>query len=307
MLEWLVAVPVVLLIGLAVIQWALVWQARHALEYAALRAAQVSATEHGSAQGVRAGLADGLGPLWGESDAAQILARIATDEASGALAWSRIWPPASVFDDFAEPAVDDAGNPIANLREIPNDNLRFRLRRTGAQSGLDLQQANQISIRVRYGVPLRVPLISSLIVRVMEIADGCSRPARMQLVRTDLGTPTTEGAARSWTCAMYRAAGQPGDLAFPRLPVQVAASARMQSTLREAGEGSGAIVPPAGGGNVPAADDRTLLAPEPTGPSQPGDGGPTVPGGADWFDQPGGGHQPSPFDDGGDEGFCPAA
>ncbi len=263
MLEWLVAVPVVLLLGLGVLQWALIWQARHALEFAALRAAQVAATAHGEAGAVRSGLADGLGPLWGEASAQLSLLTIDEGEQAGWLAWQRIGPSPEVFADFAEPARDAFGQLIPNLQEIPNDNLRFRDGEAGSASGLTLQQANQLTLQVRYGVPLMVPLVSSLIVRVMEVIDGCAPSERLQVVVTDMDQPEADANARAWACGFYRAPGQVGGEPVWRLPLQVAASARMQSALRAAGDSSEAS------SEAPLPPERRIGANQPwTGPER---------------------------------------
>lgn len=294
LLEWLIAVPVVLLLALGVLQWALIWQARHALEYAALRAAQVAATAHGEAASVRAGLADGLGPLWGEESAQLSLARIDEGEQAGWLVWRRIGPPPEVFTDFAEPARDAFGQPIPNLLEIPNDNLRFRGGEAGSASGLTLQQANQLTLQVRYGVPLVVPLVSTLIVRVMEVIDGCASAERLQVVVTDLDQAKAHGNGRAWACGFYRAPQQTGGDPVWRLPLQVAASARMQSALRVEGGNSEASkqapIPP----EQRAGADQPLTAPE-RGNSGDNDDRENF---ADWVDghDPEGPHRPDDRD-----------
>lgn len=258
LVEWLIAVPVVLLIGLAILQWSLVWQARHSLEYAALKGARAAAMEHGHAAGLEQGLSEGLGPLWGLADQVSQKQELGKGLAAGWIAWRRMWPPSTVFADFAEAARDASGRPIRGQREIPNDNLRFRPSTPGAASGLSLAQANQIEVRVTYGVPLVVPMISSLIVRVMEVIDGCADSERLQLVVTDLNQGVLGDSPRSGMCIYYRAPASPGGRPVLRIPIQVAASSHMHSALRVS-----ARVRSAAGGAEPLPTEQRV------GPNRP--------------------------------------
>jgi len=169
LVEWLVAVPLALMIALLALQWALVWQARHAVEYAALIAARSAATEHGSADALERGLAEGLGPWWGLEHNAERLLRLNEGLSAGWLAWERLWPPPTVFEDYGQAALDEQGRPIRGEQELPNDNLRFRSDAAGARSGINVQEANRIAVQVTLGVPLYVPLASALFVRVMQM------------------------------------------------------------------------------------------------------------------------------------------
>lgn len=229
-IEWLVAVPVVLLVGLGVTQWALVIQARQALHYAAGQAVRHAVRDHGYGAAINAGLASGLSPFW-LVPTAQAEARLATGLSEGWLWWERTHPDTSVFVDFAEPARNRAGDPIAGDIEIPNDSLRYRSRQAGARSGVSIQDANRFQLELTYGVVLSVPLINALTVRVMEILDGCREPDNLLLVTTRLGRPE-EITPRPWTCGLYRLPEQAGGAARWRLPVTVRAEGWMHSALR---------------------------------------------------------------------------
>lgn len=60
LVETLVALPVLLLVSLGAVQWALIYEAKANLEYAALMAARAGAVEHADADAIRKGLARGL-------------------------------------------------------------------------------------------------------------------------------------------------------------------------------------------------------------------------------------------------------
>lgn len=273
LIEWLIAVPVVLLIGFSILQWALIWQARHALEYGAQGAALSGATSHGGKQAIEQGFGAAMGPFWGLADRAGQQQKLSQGIAAGWFHWQRIWPPPEAFTDFAEPALDDFGRRIAGQSEIPNDNLRFRPRGPGARSGLTLLEANRIGLQVTYGVPLVVPLISSLMVRVMEVIDGCASGEDLQLVALDLGKVEPTETRRAWACRIYRAPAATGGKPVLRLPIRVAASAPMQSALRRSAEAASPpsrepVLPP----EARVGPEQPLTAPDdPNGPGGPGD------------------------------------
>ncbi|MEZ5741308.1 MAG: TadE/TadG family type IV pilus assembly protein [Burkholderiaceae bacterium] len=152
LVEWLVALPVLLLVGLGVLQLALVLQMRGVLEYATQLAVRQAALAHGHGHAIEAGLLDGLRPAWQHTGAAQGQARLAQALAAGWLQWERRFPDPPVLADFAVGALDEWGRPLAGEREIPNDNLRFRPDQPGARSGLTLTEANRIEVELRYGV-----------------------------------------------------------------------------------------------------------------------------------------------------------
>jgi|GEM_PF-5595770 len=63
-IEWLVATPMCMIVGLGALQWALVLQARHGLDYAVEQGARYAAVEYGRGEAINKGLAKGLQPFW---------------------------------------------------------------------------------------------------------------------------------------------------------------------------------------------------------------------------------------------------
>ena len=252
LVETLIAAPIVLLLGLSALQWALVFHARSGVAYALHEAARAGSVGAAESLAIDAGLARGLVPyLYGAADAgsytanlARSVAHVEQGRAAGWIELRRIAPTAQSFDDWAEPALDADGNPIAGVREIPNDNLAYRITTTqpasgvaaqrgaepiGSVSGQSLADANLLKLELTYGVPLSVPLIGKIAGWLMRAVDGCepSRGKRLGLV--DLGMP--EGSPRAWACPFYGSSdGGPS-----RWPVRVAATMRMQSPARSAG------------------------------------------------------------------------
>lgn len=305
--ETLVAIPVVLLLGLGALQWALLFHARTALEYALLEGARAGSVAQARPDAIESGLARGLMPFWFGVDAnrpwaaavAESNAQLRQAIAAGWIAWRQLAPTVESFGDWGEPARDAAGYPVASLVEIPNDSLQWASLRQpaggaagmrgdepiGARSLQTLNDANLLKLELRYGVPMNVPLVGRLAVWLMRIVDGCAAPSGRQLGTVDLGVPAPIGAPRTWTCPFYLAPDATGN-PVPRWPVRTAATIRMQSPARQSaktphrrespvfGGAAGPAVASTGGSvpSVPPAPPASARSPDP-----PGSPVPTVP------------------------------
>lgn len=165
-IEFLLGVVGMLLpLTFAILEFAQLTAARHALNFAAFEAARA-----GSVTGIDRGamltaLARGLTPLFTESAGegpdhllheTAAFARASVEVARPDLLRLRVEnPPVEAFDDFA--VVDEHGQ-----RVIPNDALESR-NPWGARSGMTLRDANVLSLRVRYCRRLVMPVTSQLL------------------------------------------------------------------------------------------------------------------------------------------------
>lgn len=251
--ETLLAVPIVLLLGLGALQWALLFHARTALEYALIEAARAGSVAQARPDAIEAGLARGLMPFWFGVDATRPWpvavsasnVQLRQGLAAGWVAWRQLAPTVESFGDWGEPARDAAGYPVPGLVEIPNDSLQWSSLRQpaggvaglrgdepiGARSQQTLTDANLLKLELRYGVPMTVPLVGRIAVWAMRIVDGCAAPSARRLGAVDLGTPSPAAAPRAWTCPMYLAPDASGT-PVPRWPVRASATIRMQSPAR---------------------------------------------------------------------------
>jgi hypothetical protein len=274
MVESLIALPLLFMVGLGAVQFALVMHARQALNFALIEAARAGSVGHAEAGAIRSGLSRGLVPwLYGANDLGEYainLARAAVHIRQGeAIGWmhlAQLSPTNASFDDWAEPARDANGGLMADVREIPNDNLVARAEASGAPavgaaSGQTLADANLLRLRLDYGVPLVVPVVGRLISSAVRVWNGCEigSPKRIGLIRLD--APPVNMGPRPFPCAMYgsgiaTASGVAADT--PRLPMSLVATVRMQSPARQGGEGG---ISESGDGGEPILD---------VGLSQPG-------------------------------------
>lgn len=252
LVETLIAAPVVLWLGLAVLQWALVFHARGAVSYALHEAARAGTLAGADPDAIDGGLARGLVPFLPSPGGAagidvgllRARAHVTAGKAAGWILLRQLSPTAESFADWAEPDIDSDGRPVPSRRVIPNDNLTHRIRVTlpaggiaghrgeepiGAASGQTLADANLLKLELTYGVPLSVPFVAPLAAWALRIIDGCRPGAPRRVGLLDLGKPEVLG--RAWPCPFYDAVDE-GGRALPRIPIRLAATVRMQSPAR---------------------------------------------------------------------------
>lgn len=267
-IEWLVTAPALFFVGLGILQWALVLHARATLEHAAFHGARAGATAHADPDAIVRGMAVGLitirepalSAVPVSQAAAPATALLLAELAGGVAVWRQLRPAPADFDDWAEPALDDEGELLAGVVEIPADNLRFRGAQVGARSGRTLVEANLLELELIYGWPMRVPLVGSLAVRWMRWFDQCPGAEADRAALARWGTPQWQLDDGAWRCPFYEAGG------VARWPVRVRASVRMHVPARHAGGGLPpgiAIGSPAaagGEGQGAAADEDAALS-----------------------------------------------
>lgn len=252
MVEALIGLPVLCLLGLTVLQVALVMHARDALRYAVFEAARAGSVAHARRDAIESGLARGLAPLYapgpGARDSGAPLMRATTALQAGLSAgWIRLRtlsPTRESFSDWGTPAAS-GGDRTSEVIEIPVDNLPTEsLRRKpasgstgdragapiGSASGQTLADASLLRLELIYGVPASVPLAGRVIVWALRIIDGCEVSTGKQVGLVDLGRPVRIASGRNWACSFYEAVDARGPR--PRLPVRVTALIRMQTAPR---------------------------------------------------------------------------
>lgn len=201
--EMVLVLPMLLLVGLSTIQFALIYEARATLNYAALMAARAGATSDLQEEAMRRAFARAMVPLYSpDKDAggrATAYARAYLDARRQTI-FQVLNPTTEAFADFA------IQKPGENIRVIPNDRLHLKSTRAGAQSGVNIQDANLLKLNIVYGYELKVPFAGPIIARAV----SWSNPFR--------------GYERLRKGVM---------LETGRLPIQSNAMVRMQSDARE--------------------------------------------------------------------------
>jgi len=195
--EAIIALPILLIVILAAIQFGLIYQAKATLNHASLQAARAGAVSNASADAIRGGLARGLLPLFSPRHSSEAAAAATARIDAQLLTDARLRilnPTREAFADFAED--------VDGQREIPNDRLHARSTTEGSASGLNVQDANVLKLEVTYGYRLQVPIVNWFISKILLQLHPTADLYGQQLLRS------------------------------ARLPILASATARMQSPAR---------------------------------------------------------------------------
>ena len=166
MVEYLIVLPVLLLLVMGGIQFALLYQVKTTLNYAAFVGARQGALKNAQMTAIKDGVAAGMTPMFTFDPSLTGLMKgrlIATVEVFNPL-FTKIEilnPTPSAFTDFGGAPSDPSVG--GSIKEIPNDSLMYRGSGAGASSGMSLQDANILKIRVTYCAKLIVPLVNRII------------------------------------------------------------------------------------------------------------------------------------------------
>jgi hypothetical protein len=177
MTEFVIVIPVLVLLIFGVIQIAFIYSAKITLNYATFQAARVGANEHATYSAMRRGLIRGLAPLYtssstmggfrddikeGVSSAAR---RSAVSEVDNYVRIVRLSPSAASLAPSGFGVANELG-----YFELPNDNLMYR---PGApHQGVSLQDANLLKIRVQYCYKLMVPIVNKVVGSLAELRNN---------------------------------------------------------------------------------------------------------------------------------------
>ena len=168
--EFLVAAPLVLLVGMATLQAGLIYHGKTTLNYAVFEAARTGATHNAQVAVMRDELGQRLAPVKGGDGSLEHMALSmaksvvdANDATTTEL--SILNPTPAAFDDWG------LVSSVTQQRIIPNTHLRHKSDEIGFASGLTIQDANLLKVRVVYGLDLKVPVVSDLIAEAMQIID----------------------------------------------------------------------------------------------------------------------------------------
>jgi TadE-like protein len=155
MVEFIIVAPVLLFLILAIIQFVLLYRMKATLDYAALEAARAGAV-HGADKGeMKKGLARGMTPLFAHKTSLAELEMAHVKSRAEMTLYGKVEvinPTRAAWNEHKEKQYD-------NRYALPNDSLAFRSDSVGG-SGVNVQDANILKIRVTYQAPLVVPFVS---------------------------------------------------------------------------------------------------------------------------------------------------
>lgn len=170
MVEFVIAAPVLLLLGLGIVQSGLMYHAKTVLNYATFEAARKGAVNYADPVAMRRELSVRLAPVYGgdgsqASSLGAIQASVGDNQLSPFTTLTILNPTADAFTDWG------LRNAQSGFLEIPNSHLRQRHDATapGAASGVNLQDANILRVKTTYGFELKVPLVNRLFLETLTL------------------------------------------------------------------------------------------------------------------------------------------
>ena len=176
MVEFAIVSPFAILLVLGIIQLGLIFSAKEVVNEAAFLAARAGAVANAQVSEMRGTMIRALVPFYQDTTDTQDLRRLTVAMGKAmfenttcipvircTLKVEVLNPTPAAFDDFGI-----TGRVPANQIYIPNDNLEYRPHnQIGSKSGLSIQDANALKIKVTYGYEIKVPLMKSVIRAVM--------------------------------------------------------------------------------------------------------------------------------------------
>lgn len=187
MTEFVVVGPILTLLGLAVLQYGLLFFAKNQVNHATFMAARAGATANADLGVTRRQFARAVIPLYGGGSDTAALARAYAKGSADVAVNTRIEllnPTRESFDDWNDAELQNRVG--KGRRVIPNHGLAFRAPDAiGARSGQNIQDANLLKIRVTYGYEPKVPLIRLIYARYLKWLDPGNDPFHTYLVNRD--------------------------------------------------------------------------------------------------------------------------
>jgi hypothetical protein len=227
MVEFLIVIPLLLLILLGTLQFALIYQAKITLNYAAFEAVRAGSLNHAREYAMYDALARSLAPIYTHEDTfesyKQGREKIRDEIENGYVLIDVINPAPDSFSDF--------GNTKDGKRYIPSDNLIYRGAGLGNDSNQTIQDANLLKIQVYYCYELMVPFVNKILWAMMRYSPADVMPPDMPQVKSihRFGRPETG----SFSEQCVRTKNENDD--FFGIPIHAQGIIRMQSDAELSG------------------------------------------------------------------------
>ena len=173
MLEFAVVGPVIMLLGLAILQYSMLFFAKNQINYATFMAARAGSMSNASQSEIQQAYTKALIPLYGGGQNSTELAAAYAKAGADVAGHTRIEllnPTKESFDDWNDPGLQSTiGH---GKRVIPNGGQSYKdPKAIGAASGQSIQDANLIKLRITQGYEPKIPLIRSIYTRYLQWLD----------------------------------------------------------------------------------------------------------------------------------------
>lgn len=215
--EFAIVIPIALLLVFGIVQIGLMYSAKSIVNEGAFVAARAGAFQNAQMDVMTKAMTRSLIPFYQDTTNTNAITRL-----SGALIDAKLDsqflhvemlnPSPAAFEDFG------ITSSASTHTFIPNDNLEIRPHDVkGPKSGLSIQDANALKIKVTYGYEMKVPLMKAVIGAVMcGIDDGLKA----------FGSGNTANVVGGDDCTNYYSKG--------RIPIVAYATVQMQTPAWQA-------------------------------------------------------------------------
>jgi outer membrane protein OmpA-like peptidoglycan-associated protein/uncharacterized membrane protein (UPF0127 family) len=173
MIEFAVIAPALMLIGLALLQYSLMYVAKNQVNHAGFMAARAGSMHHATVQSISAAYLRSLAPMYGgggnPAEISEAVARASADM-QGNYRIELVNPRKASFDDFNDPALQRLLKTSA--RVIPNAGLALKdPSKIGTASKQTIFDANLLKLRITHGYRPKVLLMSRIYAEALHDAD----------------------------------------------------------------------------------------------------------------------------------------
>lgn len=224
MAEFVIILPVMLLLVLGILQFSFIYKAKITLNYAAFEAARAGTLNNARQFAMQNALARSLAPLYTHDDtvaefkAARDLIR--QQISNGLLMIDLINPSPDSFKDF--------GRINNGVQTIANDNLLYRGADVGSESKQTIQDANLLKIQTYYCYEMIVPFVNRIIWLMMRYSSSVTPADQPELGKqARFGEPTS--GTFNYSCITDQYNNSSKKDRFYGIPIRSQAILRMQS------------------------------------------------------------------------------
>lgn len=265
MIEFAVVAPIITLLGLAAIQYGLLFFAKNQYNHAAFMAARAGTTEHANLDKIKEAYAQALIPLYARGvskeklDASLAVAQVEIRDHSEIVMLN---PTAESFADFNNEDLQKKYG-VTSQHVIANGGLAYKkpaIVPTG--SGQNIQDANLLKLRITHAYKPQVPVIGTVYTRYLKWLDTGDQPFNTQQIaagRIPVVTHVTvqmQSDAIEGTTVSTPGVGNGGTAIDPgTTPAITSASPACDSVLCTTGGDRPTGSPGAGGGGSNGSND----------------------------------------------------
>ncbi|MBC7501654.1 MAG: DUF192 domain-containing protein [Herminiimonas sp.] len=184
MIEFTVVGPIITLLGLATLQYGLLFFEKNQVNHATFMAARAGSTGNSTMSTIQEAYVRALVPAYGGGTTAAKLAESYAKALADVATHARIEvlnPTAESFTDFNDPELSARiGN---GKRVIPNGGQVFKAAgEVKPNSGQNIQDANLLKLRITHGYKPQVPLMGLIYTRFLQWQDTGTDPVNTALI-----------------------------------------------------------------------------------------------------------------------------